>query len=80
MKRRGFLKALGAVAAAPVALTAVKPTKPTVTVQNNSAHPIYVGRADGNRYIVGVAVETVRAGDLVQIQTTGPATVRFAKI
>ena len=36
-----------------------------------------VSRADGKGYILGVAPETVHKGDLVQIQTWGPTTVRM---
>jgi len=34
-----------------------------------------VKRADGKAFLLGVAVETVRAGDIVQIQTHGEAMV-----
>ena len=37
----------------------------------------HVRRAQGRAFIVGVATETVGAGDLVEIQIYGPATARL---
>jgi hypothetical protein len=67
MQRRGFIGALAAVIAAPVVgakSPQAVPAKP----------PLRVMRADGHCAIIGIAMETVRVGDFVQIQTAGPAT------
>jgi hypothetical protein len=61
MNRRGFLGALGALAAAPVVGAAVE----------DKPQAIPVKRADGTSYILGVAMQDVHVGDLVQIQTSG---------
>jgi hypothetical protein len=69
MNRRGFLGAVSAVFVAP----AVGSTKLDAPATALLDPPLQVKRADGMRYIVGIATETVNAGDFVQIQTSGPA-------
>ena len=64
MNRRGFVGSLGALLGATMR-PAPKPEPAALPVE----------RATGKRFIVGVATETVHAGDLVQIQTYGPASV-----
>lgn len=79
MNRRGFLGAMGAFVAAPIVgvppRTTARSAPCGATVE--APAPLKVERANGCKFILGVATETVRAGDLVQIQTYGPATVRI---
>lgn len=73
MDRRGFFGAFAKTAigvAIPAAIVAQEP-KPTA-VRYSSGTAIPVARANGSQFIVGVATETVHAGDFVQIQTHGP--------
>ena len=70
MKRRGFFGAIGGVAVAALApkVRDVKPEPPKWELPR-------VRRANGKGFILGVATETVHAGDFVQIQTYGKAKV-----
>jgi len=75
MNRRGFLARLGGAGVAVA--TAGRLGAQTPPVNTNPAGPLRVERADGTRFILGVAVGTVHAGDFVQIQTYGPATANI---
>ena len=80
LSRRGFFGAIGAVAAAaavpkveapPAPDWRTLPSEPVVV----APAPIRVERANGKAFILGVATEAVRKGDLVQIQTYGVSDV-----
>lgn len=66
MNRRDFFGALGGF------VIGAGPTGPITPAANT---PIPVQLANGSGFLVGVATETVHAGDFVQIQTYGPTTV-----
>ena len=71
MNRRGFFGALPALAAGVAVPQMVRPK-----VEEYRENPLRVERANGKAFIVGVATETIQAGDFVQIQTHGPATAK----
>jgi hypothetical protein len=70
MNRRGFLGTIGALGTAIAA-----PSVVSVRAQTPSVAAIPIEPADGRRFVLGIATKTVHAGDFVQIQTYGPATV-----
>lgn len=70
MKRRHFIGAVSALFAAPaVASVTPVPAPPPIP---------QVKRMDGCAFVLGVATETVHAGEFVQIQTRGPAQVKIS--
>lgn len=72
MNRRTLFKRL----AGATAMIAVGTAQSDVRGDNNP-WAVPVKRADGRAFILGVATETVHAGDFVQIQTHGSATVNM---
>ncbi len=80
MNRRGFFRSLVAVPAAayvvPNILATSAPVADYAMNTTGSENWPRIERADGRRFIVGVATETVHAGDFVQIQTRGAVNVR----
>ena len=72
MERRGFLALIGmSLSTAAIPSTALVPDRR----ERLKAVLMPVCRANGCAYILGVATETVHAGDFVQIQVYGPASV-----
>lgn len=72
MNRRGFLGLISvALSTAAVPSAALIPDRR----QRLKAAAIPIARANGCAYVLGVATETVHAGDFVQIQVYGPALV-----
>lgn len=77
MNRRGFFGLVGSVIAAPVLAKVTDAPPPFIEYAQNTPPPVFVQRANGQHFIVGVATETVQAGDFVQIQTAGHVTANL---
>jgi hypothetical protein len=77
MNRRGFLSRFAGGAAAVAAAPFVT-TPPQDEPRQSVPEPVRVVKANGTAIFVGVAMESVSAGDLLQIQTCGRVMVNRA--
>ncbi len=78
MNRRNFLGSLAAGTAALVVPAITEASKPVVEYARNTTgiDMPHVQPANGQRMIVGVAMRDVRAGDFVELVTSGPVEIR----